>query len=200
LKAGVWLRIVPLGGPNVLKTFVKIAHFSTILVSRIKIIHLLTYNIHLHHLRLFFQCPILFDKLPAQKWLFFRDLILFCSVHIFWLCFNTLPQASKTHGLQFKLFVAIFFPYNIFSKIASSQVSGIPNVLYLFICRSLMSRPIDHSCFFSFSQLGLGTEFRSEKIGFRYSAEENAHSEAFQVPRKSNLQSSKRNSTEYNNT
>ncbi len=53
--------------------------------------------------------------------------------------------------------------------------------------------------------LGLGTEFRPEKIprnrlgtGFCYSAEESTHSEAFRVPRKSHFRSSERNGTEWN--
>ncbi len=53
----------------------------------------------------------------------------------------------------------------------------------------------------------MGTEFRSEKIpcnrlgsrnGFRYSAEESAHSETFRVPRKSQSRSLERNGTEWN--
>jgi hypothetical protein len=51
------------------------------------------------------------------------------------------------------------------------------------------------------SKLGLGTEFRSEKIsrrnGFRYSAEESTHSEAFRVPRKSQFRSSERNGMKF---
>jgi hypothetical protein len=54
-------------------------------------------------------------------------------------------------------------------------------------------------------KLGLRMEFRSENIprnltwnGFRYSAEESAHSEAFRVPWKNQFRSSERNGMELN--
>ncbi len=83
---------------------------------------------------------------------------------------------------------------SVWSRIRSYEA---PVIIY---CR-------DNSSFSSANEDSVpsGTEFRSEKIprnrlgnGFRYSAEESNHSEAFRVPRKSRFRRSERIRTEWN--
>jgi hypothetical protein len=86
------------------------------------------------------------------------------SVNIFWLCSNTLSPASKNSRAAIQISCGHSFSIQRFLK--NSLFSGIrhtlcPVLVYLWI---LDESPNRSFVFFSFSQLGLGTEFRSEKL------------------------------------